>query len=306
MAVNAILRTDADALIPEESIREIFAGVAKKSVVFGLFTRLPNMSSKKTRLKVLNSLPLVYWQESDTSRKQTTKVAWENKFITAEELAVIIPIPEAVVEDAEYDIWGEIRPKLEEAIAKKVDQAVLLGVDKPASFPDGLITVATTRGYNVVDDGTKKFYELVSDAMGKVEESGYDVSGILGGPSLKKKFRDMTDTTGQLITGSEIGALPRYYVENGAWDNTVAQFIVGDFKQGVFAVRKDITYKLLTEAVIQDPSDGSIVYNLAQDDMVALRVVFRFGWQLPNPINALKPTEAARFPFAFVKPKSGE
>lgn len=306
MAVNAILRTDADALIPEESIREIFAGVAKKSVVFSLFTRLPNMSSKKTRLKVLNSLPLVYWQESDTSRKQTTKVAWENKYITAEELAVIIPIPEAVVEDAEYDIWGEIRPKLEEAIAKKVDQAVLLGVDKPASFPDGLITVATTRGYNVADDGTKKFYELVSDAMGKVEESGYDVTGILGGPSLKKKFRDMTDTTGQLITGSEIGALPRYYVENGAWDNTVAQFIVGDFKQGVFAVRKDITYKLLTEAVIQDPSSGDIVYNLAQDDMVALRVVFRFGWQLPNPINALKPTEAARLPFAFVEPKSGE
>lgn len=306
MAVNAILRTDADALIPEESIREIFAGVAKKSVVFSLFTRLPNMSSKKTRLKVLNSLPLVYWQESDTAHKKTTKVAWENKFITAEELAVIIPIPEAVVEDAEYDIWGEIRPKLEEAIAKKVDQAVLLGVDKPASFPDGIITVATTRGYKVADDGKKKFYELVSDAMGKVEESGYDVTGILGGPSLKKKFRDMTDTTGQLITGSEIGALPRYYVENGAWDNTVAQFIVGDFKQGVFAVRKDITYKLLTEAVIQDPSDGSIVYNLAQDDMVALRVVFRFGWQLPNPINALKPTESARLPFAFVEPKSGE
>lgn len=304
MSVNAITRTDAEVLIPTGEVREIFKGVSEKSIAFQLMTRLPNMSSNKTNLKVLASLPLVYWQNGDTAKKKTTKVMWDKKVITAEELAVIVPIPEAVLDDADYDIWGEIRPKIEEAIAKKVDQAVLLGVDKPTSFPDGILTVATTRGYTVADDGTLSFYKLVSKAMGKVEQSGFDVTGILGGVALKQKFREMTDTTGQLITGSEVGALPRHFVKNGAWDESLAQFVVGDFKQGVYSIRQDITYKLLTEAVIQDPADDSIVYNLAQDDMVALRVVFRFGWQLPNPINALKPSEEARLPFAVVLPQS--
>jgi hypothetical protein len=36
--------------------------------------------------------------------------------------------------------------------------------------------------------------------------------------------------------------------------------------------------------------------------MVALRAVIRLGWQLPNPINRLQPTEASRYPFAVLKP----
>ena len=62
--------------------------------------------------------------------------------------------------------------------------------------------------------------------------------------------------------------------------------------------RQDITYKLLTEGVIQDPTDKSILYNLAQQDMVALRAVMRIAYQLPNPVNRLQSSEDARLPFA--------
>ena len=37
--------------------------------------------------------------------------------------------------------------------------------------------------------------------------------------------------------------------------------------------------------------------------MVALRVVMRLGWEIPNPVNALNES-AARFPFASLKPAS--
>ena len=49
-----------------------------------------------------------------------------------------------------------------------------------------------------------------------------------------------------------------------------------------------------------DPATGAILYNLAQDDMVALRVTMRLGWEIPNPINAEQPDESVRFPFASV------
>ena len=35
--------------------------------------------------------------------------------------------------------------------------------------------------------------------------------------------------------------------------------------------------------------------------MVALRVTFRMGWEVPNPINALDGSEETRFPFALVE-----
>ena len=146
-------------------------------------------------------------------------------------------------------------------------------------------------------------YSDINDVMTKVEESGYNVTGLLGGVGLKGKFRMLTDTTGQPIKGTEIDSLPKAFLDNGAWDKTKSILIAGDFSQAVYAIRQDVTYKVLTEAVIQDPSNGDILYNLAQDDMVALRVVMRLGWEIPNPVNALNET-ATRFPFANLKPKA--
>ena len=139
--------------------------------------------------------------------------------------------------------------------------------------------------------------------MGLVEESGYNVTGIIGSVGLKKAFRDLRDSNGNpLSKDNEVSALPRAFVDNGAWDSTLAKLIVGDLSQAVYAIRKDITFKLITEGVIQD-TDGTILYNLAQQDMVALRFVMRLGWEIPNPINATD-TSASRFPFALVKGSS--
>jgi HK97 family phage major capsid protein len=71
----------------------------------------------------------------DKGLKQTTSVSWENVYINAEELAVIVPIPENVLDDADYDIWGEARGPIVSAIGKAVDQAILYGINAPSSWP---------------------------------------------------------------------------------------------------------------------------------------------------------------------------
>lgn len=68
-----------------------------------------------------------------------------NKYITAEEIAVIIPIPEAVLDDAEYDIWAELKPSIISAFGKVIDGAVLFSTEKPTSWPDGIATSAITK-----------------------------------------------------------------------------------------------------------------------------------------------------------------
>lgn len=295
-----ITRTDVDSLIETQVANEIFEGVIKDSKALSMFRRLPNMTSDKTKLRVLDSLPVAYFVDESTNngRKNTTKMAWDKKFINAAELAVIVPIKENVLNDASIDIWSEVRPRIVEAFAKKIDNAMFFGVDKPTDWRKGLVPSVIDAGAEVTETG--KLYSDINDVMTKVEESGYDVNGILGGVGLKGKFRMMTDTTGQPLNTTEIGSVRREFMDNGVWDKSKSTLIAGDFSQAVYAIRQDVTYKILDQAVIQD-TDGSILYNLAQDDMVALRVVMRLGWEIPNPVNALNETEA-RFPFASLKP----
>ena len=296
-----ISRTDADAVIETQVANEIFEGVVKESKALSMFKRLPNMTSDKTKIRVLDTLPVAYFVDESTNngRKNTTKIAWDKKFINAAELAVIVPIKENVLNDASIDIWAEVKPRIIEAFGKKIDNAIFFGVDKPADWRAGLVPSVIAAGAEVTETG--KLYSDINDAMVKVEESGYEVNGILGGVGLKGKFRMMTDTTGQPLNTTEIGSIARYFMDNGVWDKTTSTLVVGDFNQAVYSIRQDVTYKILDQAVIQDPSDGSILYNLAQDDMVALRVVMRLGWEIPNPVNAENGTET-RFPFASLKP----
>lgn len=298
-----ITRTDVDALIETQVANEIFEGVTRSSKALSMFKRLPNMTSDKTKLRILDSLPVAYFvdETKNNGRKNITKMAWDKKFINAAEVAVIVPIKENVLNDSSIDIWAEVKPRIVEAFGRKIDNAIFNGEEKPADWREGLIPTIVSIGAEVQE--TEKLYNDINNAMVKVEESGYNVSGILGGTGLKGKFRMMLDANGQPLNQTEIGSLKREYLDNGAWDKSLSTLVVGDFNQAVYSIRQDITYKVLTEAVIQDPSDGSILYNLAQDDMVALRVVMRLGWEIPNPVNAENETET-RFPFASVKPIS--
>ncbi|MFR4123076.1 MAG: phage major capsid protein, partial [Clostridium sp.] len=103
MAVNITNRADAEALIREQIVSTIFQDAPKQSVFMGMARKLPNMTSKQTRIRVLDFLPTAYWVDGDTGMKQTTRQAWDNVYLTAGELAVIVPIPEAVFDDAEMD-----------------------------------------------------------------------------------------------------------------------------------------------------------------------------------------------------------
>ena len=304
-------RSGADTLIPEERAREIIQGTIAQSAVLSRGRKLPNMSSRTYKMPVLDMLPLAYFVNGDTGQKKTTKMAWDKKFITAEEIAVIVPIPEAVLDDSDYDIWGEVRPRIEEAFGKVIDGAVLFDVNKPDSWRNGLVSSATVAGSIVTLGSGDNMYDKIMGEDGviaKVEESGYFVTGHMADISMRSKLRGLKDTTGQPIFKSDMQSATSYVLDgspmnfpnNGSFDKSKALMISGDFSQLVYSIRQDITFKLFTEGVVQN-TDGTIAYNLMQQDMVALRAVMRLGWEIPNPINSLKEDKATRFPFSVMK-----
>ncbi len=311
MANNAILRTDAESLIPEQISKEIIQGTVEQSAVLSLFRRLPNMTSKTTTMPVLDMLPVAYFVNGDNGTKQTTKMAWDKKKIHAEEIAVIVPIPEAVLDDADYDIWGEVKPRLYEAFGKKIDGAVLFGEDKPDNWRDDIFTTATNAS-TVVKETADIYQDImgVGGVISKIEESGYFPSGVISAVQMRAKLRGLKDGDGRPLYKSDMqGATPyaldgnpMYFPRNGSFLPTKAHMIAGDFSQGVYAIRQDITFKIFDQGVVQDPSTKEIIYNLMQNDMVALRAVMRLGWEIPNPINSLQNDKSKRCPFAVYTP----
>ncbi len=304
-------RTGAASLIPEENAREIIQGVVTQSAVLQRGRKLPNMSSKTYKMPVLDMLPIAYFVNGDTGAKKTTKQAWDKKFITAEEIAVIVPIPESVLDDSDYDIWGEVKPRVIEAFGKVIDGAVLFDLDKPSTWRDGVVTTAAKAGSVVtLATGDDLYNKIMAEEgiIAKIEESGYFVNGHMADISMRAKLRGLKDTTGNPIFKSDmqngttysLDGSPMNFPNNGAFDKSKALMISGDFSQLVYAIRQDITFKLFTEGVVQN-TDGSIAYNLMQNDMVALRAVMRLGWEIPNPINSMKTDKTKRCPFAILK-----
>ena len=308
---NIIDRTGAESLIPIQESNEIIQGVVTQSAVLQRGRKLPNMTSRQYKMPVLDMLPIAYFVNGDTGQKKTTKQAWDKKFITAEEIAVIVPIPEAVLDDSDYDIWAEVRPRIVEAFGKVIDGAILFGTDKPASWRNDIVATATAAKTVVGLGAADNLYDKIMGEDGSiamVENSGYFVNGHMADISMRAKLRGLKNANGDSLFKSDMQSSTTYSLDgspmnfpnNGAFDKSKALMISGDFSQLVYAIRQDITFKLFTEGVVQN-TDGTIAYNLMQNDMVALRAVMRLGWEIPNPINSLQKDKTKRCPFSVLK-----
>lgn len=307
----ALDRTAAEALIQEQLVSTIFQDVPKQSVFMQLTRKLPNMTSKQTKVPVLDMLPLAYWVNGDTGYKRTSQQAWENVYLTAAELAVIVPIPEAVLDDASFDIMGEVTPRVNEAIGMKVDSACIFGIERPTEWQNDIVTLARQAGNNVSGDISYSTLMEEGGLLSKIEDAGYASSGVIAAMAAKSALRGIKDDMGHPIyvndmkgaTPYALDGAPMYFPENGSFDPTVAKMIAGAWNQAVYSMRQDVTVKILDQGVIQDPATKEIIYNLAQQDMVALRVVMRMGWALPNPVTRLNSDRTA-VPFAYIEAAS--
>lgn len=304
---NVLGRADVgDALVPDQVINEILKEAPKSSVVLDN-ARKVRLSSKKAKQPVLATLPEAYWVDGDTGLKQTTKNQWSSLTITAEELAVIVPIPDALIDDANVPLWDEIKPLLAEAIGKKVDEAALFGVDKPASWPDGVVPAAIAKG-NTIVEGTGADLGVDVAALGeKLAEQGANMRSFAARPGLQWKLIGLRSDQGvpiytpSLSAGTPAGLYgrPLNEVENGAWDAEEATLLGIDWNKFVIGVRQDITYDLFSEGVISD-ANGKVLLNLMQQDSKALRVVFRVGFQVANPLSRVGGT--AGYPAGVITP----
>jgi HK97 family phage major capsid protein len=301
-----ISRSEVSTIIQEEYSRDFLDWAAKSSAVLSAFpTR--NMGTKTINEPVLLTKPHAGWVgESATAPegvKPTDQVTWGNKSLVAEELAVIIPIHENVLDDATEDLLAEIVKAGGEAIAYALDAAVIFGTNKPASWVSSALYASAVAGSQVfvlggAEDGEDLSGQILNSAEALSER--YEPTTLLSKRGLRFRLANQRATTGESVfqpvlnvapgqSAGMIHGLDAYWVtgtcddgEGGelqVWDPSdhgVAA-IVADRSRVVVGVRQDITVKFLDQATV-----GSV--NLAERDMVALRFKARFAYALGDNI----------------------
>jgi HK97 family phage major capsid protein len=294
-----ITREDVAALIQEEYSNLLLDTVEESSAVIKAFGTVP-LGTKVTNAPVLASLPEASWvseiapSDTDTTGvKPTSKATWDKKQFVVEEVAVIIPVHEDVLEDATEDIISSITKLGGTAIGKKLDQAVLFGVDKPATWTSLDLFAAATEAGNVYQvsttPGESDLAGSIFQAAGAVADSGADPSKILSASGLRFRLANLRANDGTAILSRTMGdsgsfvdsiaGLDAAFVKNGAWDNTTALALVADADRVKIGVRQDITVKFLDQATVNGIS-------LAETDRVALRFKARYAYVLGNTMTA--------------------
>jgi HK97 family phage major capsid protein len=306
---NSLVSRDSsdDPLIPVPVSAQIIEEMPTQSFMLQRAGQV-QMSTKTQRQPVLSVLPMAYWVSGDTGMKQTSSADWANVSLVAEELAVIVPIPEAYLDDSQVPIWDVVRPHIVEAIGAKIDAAAMFGTDKPSSWPAAIYPSAVAAG-NTVTAGTNTDFAKDVSALGeKIAQDGFAVNGFASRPGLKWKLTGLRSADGIPIYqpdlqnggGGSLYGYPLSEVVNGSWDADEAELIAGDWSKTIIGMRQDITWKMFDQGVISDGS-GAVVLNLMQQDSVALRVTMRVAYATSNPVTTLNTDANTRFPFGVVQ-----
>jgi HK97 family phage major capsid protein len=306
----------SDALVPEPLAAEIIQELPKQSAALSLM-RKTRLSSKTQRMPVLDVLPVSYFVGGDTGMKQTSNEAWKNVVLVVEEIATIIPVPEAYLDDADVPIWSEVQPRMVESVGALIDAAVLWGTAKPATWGTDLYTAAVASGNTIKDgylDGTSTnasddFGQSVAALGDLMAQTGYTVNGFASRPGLNWRLTGLRSAQGLPIyepnlqdgRGGGLYGYPLSMVENGSWNAANAQLIAGDWSKAIIGLRQDMSFKMFTEGVISNDA-GAVILNLMQQDSVAMRLTMRMAYAVANPVTIMQPSKtiSQRFPFGII------
>ena len=305
--------------IPQVVSRQVIEGVVKNSFALQLCQKRV-MPARTERMPALSLLPTASWltggsqAAKDSAFKTTTQVQWNNVQMRAEEIAVMVPIPDAYVADVGVDLFGEIQPLLSQAIGVALDQAVFFGINSPwltNSDSDSIYKRAVAAGNTVTYDPNAEAANQIGVLGKKLAVKGYVGNQFVTQPGFDWVLA--ADRTQMDLSpygpGSGVDRLPgtlygkpMEQVTNGAWDNTRALLFIGDFSKAIVGIRQDITFKLFDSGIITDNSTPpQIQYNAMQQDGKILRVVARFAFATVNPISGLN-SDLSGYPFGVLRP----
>lgn len=286
-----ITRADIEALIEEEYSNALLTAATASSTALSAFQTV-GMGAKVQNMPALATRPEAAFvgETAATRTKPTTTFSFENKTLTAQEIAAIIVLNEEDLEDASDDLLARAAALGGEAVGRTLDRAVLFGTGKPAAWTSPDLFAAATAAGSVFQIGTgaDDLVGSIFQAAGSVDDSGANPDAFLARGGLKYRLANLRDGQNapiyipSLSSGAgavdNVAGLDAYWNRNGAWDRAAATALVADKNAVLIGIRSDISVKFLDQATV-----GGV--NLAENDQVALRFRARYAYTIADVRN---------------------
>jgi len=303
---NSIFSRDdsGGAELPREVADQIITGMVGTSTLPTLATRVAT-TTRDSRIPVLSTAPSAYFVSGDSSLKQTTPANFGELSLTAEEIATLLVLPDSILADSEFDIWGELQPRLSSALSDVLDLAGLFGQSIPTSWGSSLVDDAVAAGNYVVAsdiDGGDYTKDLLGAAQ-KVADQGFLPTAAAVSPAwplIAASQRTAAVVANPLGDAASFdGVIAGINLKYGPniWDpagNVVA--LVADWRYILLGIRQDVSLDLSPSAVIVDDT-GAVTYSAWQQDGQVGRAVMRAGLAIAKPDTHISGT---RSPIAVV------
>lgn len=291
---------DAGLTIPDELLAEVLRirplgyGIARQEMRY-----LPFSGPKNSRrIPALGSSVNVYWTD-EGEKKTSTQPKFTIVTQTLKKLAAICPFTEEILEDSAINLTALIAELFAEAVSQEEDLQFFAGTGTPWT---GILNNANVNQVSQLTGGVANL--TADDLLNMQDETPAGAQANAKYYLHRKTFsiiRKLKDLNGNYIVQSPVGSIPgtiwnKPYVLCEAMPQPSdvgadeAYVIYGDLKLGcIFGDKQQLRVKMLDQATITD-TDGQTTINLAEQDMVALRIVERVGYvvALPTAITVLK------------------
>jgi hypothetical protein len=296
-------RADTTADVPQAVADVLIRAMSSQSTVLELGQRVP-VSTKDSRVPIVTEAPTATWLSDDNSLKQVTSAAFPGQELLAEELAAIITIPDAVIEDSSTPIFDTLTPLLSRAAARAIDDAIIFGRNKPSAWGLSMVDDALVAGNVTAHNDTDPSKAVLLGAA-QIGADGFNPNAVAVGPgweflaaaanssALVANPKGSSESLPLLLAGMPVRTKPC------VWDSHEVDCVIADWSKCLVGIRRDFRLEIFSTGVISD-ANGVVVQNLLQQDLSAVRLSMRIAYLLAKPVSDTE--NLAPSPVAIVQP----
>lgn len=268
---------NADQLLPAGVAADFVGMIEETSLVLALGRTL-RMSAVTESIPLIAFMPKAkFVSPAYGGRKPATEIKWTAVEIKAEEVAATVPVPNAWIMDAAFDVEGQVERSLATAVAHAIDQAIIFGQDAPASYPTGGIL-----GFADQVTGADAL-SAVDAAMTDMEGKGVVPDGIAAGAkigsALRQAYREANALPGERPAQVLYGVPVR---QSLVFQGADVDAVIGGWQYLAIGIREDVTFGRSTDGVLLD-DDGNIIASAFQDNVTLVKVYARIGCAIGQP-----------------------
>jgi HK97 family phage major capsid protein len=309
--VSGLSNAAGGYLIPDELRSEVLRvaekqyGLARKEMRYLPFTGEGN----SRKIPALASSVSVTWTD-EAGDKQSTAPTFSIVTQTLKKLAAIVPMTEEIIEDSTINLTALIAELFAEAVAKEEDEQFFNGDGTvwTGILNNGSVNVVNIAGTDPAAVTAEDMLALIDgQPTGALEGSKFYMHRSVFSKirSLREDAVSSGDGAGAYLVSHPTSSAPAsiwgYPIELSdafpavsVTGNSKPFIAFGNLKKAaIFGDKQQLRVKLLDQATVNDTTNAATL-NLAQQDMIAVRIVERVGYvlALPTAVTVLKTVAA--------------